>query len=139
MASKYWIAVACASHVERGVENGFMQVCHGKSGPLQRMKPGDGVVYYSPTKEMGDREKLQYFTALGFLQESAVYQVEQGDGFYPFRRDVIWQATNPTPIRPLLDELNFSAGKRNWAYPMRFGLFEITKEDFARIQEVMVG
>ena len=26
-----------------------MQVCHGKAAPLQRIQPGDRVVYYSPT------------------------------------------------------------------------------------------
>ncbi len=48
-----WIAVACAEHVRRGREGGFMQVCHGKAVPLRRIQPGDGVAYYSPTRELG--------------------------------------------------------------------------------------
>ena len=35
-----WIAVAAADHVSRGVQEGFMQVCHGKGGPLKRLKEG---------------------------------------------------------------------------------------------------
>jgi len=44
-----WIAVASAEHVRRGQSEGFMQVCHGKAAPLRRVRPGNRVVYYSPT------------------------------------------------------------------------------------------
>lgn len=60
-----WIAVACAAHVRRGRSEGFMQVCHGKAAPLRRIRPGDGVVYYSPTTALGGGEPLQAFTAIG--------------------------------------------------------------------------
>lgn len=39
-----------------------MQVCHGKAAPLRRVKPGDRVVYYSPTLEFRSKSKLQAFT-----------------------------------------------------------------------------
>ena len=35
-----WIAVASAEHVRRGRADGFMQVCHGKGGPLARIRAG---------------------------------------------------------------------------------------------------
>ena len=41
-----WIAVASAEHVRLGRAQGFMQVCHGKGGPLRRTAPGDTVIYY---------------------------------------------------------------------------------------------
>jgi hypothetical protein len=47
--NRYWIAVASAGHARRGRQAGFMQVCHGKGGPLRRLRAGDGIVYYSPT------------------------------------------------------------------------------------------
>lgn len=31
---KSWVAVASAEHVQKGREQGFMQVCHGKGAPL---------------------------------------------------------------------------------------------------------
>ena len=40
-------------------------------------------------------------------------------------------------IQPLLDELEFSAGKKNWAYPMRFGLFSISAQDMQTIARAM--
>lgn len=63
--SNNWIAVASAEHVRIGRAGGFMQVCHGKATPLRRVKPGDYVVYYSPTVEFGSKKKLQAFTAIG--------------------------------------------------------------------------
>ena len=52
-----WIAVACAQHARRGCATpgaGYMQVCHGKVAPLQRIRPGDRVAYYAPTVTMGE-------------------------------------------------------------------------------------
>lgn len=60
-----WVAVASAEHVRHGRRGGFMQVCHGKAGPLRRIHPGDRVVYYSPTISFGGKDRLQAFTALG--------------------------------------------------------------------------
>lgn len=134
---KHWIAIASANHVEWGIEGGFMQVCHGKGGPLKRLSTGDGVIYYSPTKVVGDKETFQHFTALGHVKDGVIYQVEIHEGFHPYRRDVVWKHLPPVSIRPLLGELEFSVGKQNWAYPMRFGLFEITKKDFICIEKAM--
>src|SRR5262249_31349033 len=61
----HWIAVASAEHVRRGRREGFVQVSHGKAAPLKRIKPGDRVVYYSPTVTLGGKDKLQAFTAIG--------------------------------------------------------------------------
>ena len=49
---KYWIGVASRNHVQRGVADGFAQLCHGKQNPLTRMTRGDWLVYYSPRSEM---------------------------------------------------------------------------------------
>lgn len=138
---KNWIAIASAEHVAIGRAQGFMQVCHGKVAPLRRIQPGDGVVYYSPTRVFGASEakqhKLQSFTAIGVARERAPYQVEMFAGFFPFRRDVAWLDSQATPILPLLDMLDFSRGKRNWAYPFRFGLVEINANDMAVIAAAM--
>lgn len=138
---KYWIAVACADHVAIGHAQGFMQVCHGKAGPLRRLQPGDCVVYYSPAQTMGtalgNKNKLQNFMAIGTVGEGAPYQVEMAPGFCPFRRDVAWLSSQSTSILPLLDQLEFSRGKKNWGYQFRFGLFEISAHDMALIAAAM--
>ena len=55
-----WVGVASAEHVRKGRVSGFMQVCHGKESPLRRLKPNDGVIYYSPTVTFGGKDKLQW-------------------------------------------------------------------------------
>ncbi|TPN55130.1 MULTISPECIES: EVE domain-containing protein [unclassified Mesorhizobium] len=135
--SAHWIAVASAQHVRRGRQGGFMQVNHGKSAPLRRVKPGDGVVYYSPTTILGEKDGLQSFTAIGTVREGEPYQGEMGGGFTPFRRDVDWVRAEETPIKPLLDRLDFTTGKSNWGYQLRFGLSPISAADFAVIAGAM--
>ena len=41
------------------------------------------------------------------------------------------------PIRPILGLLSFTKDCPSWGYAFRFGLFEITKEDFEIIQQAM--
>ncbi len=36
--TKYWIAAISKEHINRGVAENFIQVCHGKQAPLKRMK-----------------------------------------------------------------------------------------------------
>ena len=132
-----WIAVASAEHVCIGRAGGFMQVCHGKGGPLKRLRPGDRVVYYSPTERFGERLPLQAFTALGTVLEGEPYQADMGGGFHPFRRDVRWSAARTARIAPLLSQLDLSAGRSNWGYQLRFGLFEISAHDMALIAGAM--
>ncbi|RUZ70292.1 EVE domain-containing protein [Mesorhizobium sp. M7A.F.Ca.US.006.01.1.1] len=135
--SAYWIAVASAEHVRRGRQGGFMQVNHGKAAPLRRVKPGDGVVYYSPTTVLGEKDGLQAFTAIGIVREGEPYQGDMGAGFTPFRRDVTWAKAEEAPIKPLLDRLDFTVARSNWGYQLRFGLFEIGDHDFHVIAEAM--
>jgi len=135
--SAYWLAVASAEHVRRGREGGFMQVCHGKGAPLRRIKPDDGVIYYSPTTIVGRNDGLRAFTAIGKVRQGEPYQFDMGRGFIPFRRDVDWVESKEMPIRPLLDRLEFTAGKANWGYQLRFGLVAISIRDFGAIAEAM--
>ena len=133
----YWVAVASAEHVRRGRREGFMQVNHGKAAPLKRVKPGDGVVYYSPTQTLGGKDRLQAFTALGKVRDGAPYQGDMGGGLLAFRRDVDWAEAEETPIHPLLDKLDFTTGQRNWGYRFRYGLFAIEEADFRLIANAM--
>lgn len=135
--ARTWIAVACASHVARGVAGGFMQVCHGKSGPLARIRPGDTVIYYSPTRDMGGGDGLQAFTAAGRVLPGEPYAFDMGDGFVPSRRDVAFWPLEPAAIRPLLDRLELTAGKRHWGAPFRYGLVAISEADGRTILAAM--
>ncbi|QND47729.1 EVE domain-containing protein [Rhizobium lusitanum] len=133
----YWLAVACAAHVRHGRAQGFMQVNHGKQGPLKRIKPGDGVVYYSPSVAMGDKDGFKSFTAIGYVRDGEPYQGEMACG-KAFRRDVDWLDVPEQPIRPLLDWLDFTQDK-NWGYKLRFGLVPFSESDFEFLQEILTS
>lgn len=135
--TRYWLAVASAAHVRRGRAEGFMQVNHGKVAPLRRIKPGDGVIYYSPGTIIGEKDGLRSFTAIGRVRDGEPYQGVMGDGFQAFRRDVAWTTANEIPIMPLLDRLELTAGKSNWGYQLRIGLIELSAHDFQLIAASM--
>ena len=101
---RYWVAVASADHARRGKAIGIMQVSHGKGGPLRRLRPGDGVVYYSPTVTFGGKDRLQAFTLIGTVKDDRVYQVDMGEGFRPFRRDVRYLEAQEASFLPLIDK-----------------------------------
>ncbi len=140
--SRNWLAVASADHVAIGRGAGFMQVCHGKASPLQRIQPGDRVVYYSPNTRYSpnhaqrDKDRLQAFTAIGTVKAGLPYRAEMAAGFQPYRRDVAWHEACPTPLAMLQDELEFTREK-NWGYRLRQGLVEISDRDMATIAEAM--
>jgi hypothetical protein len=57
--------------------------------------------------------------------------------FKPYRRDVDWAKAEEAPIQPMLERLDFTAGKANWGYRLRFGLLEISAKDFRLIAKAM--
>jgi len=131
----YWIGVVSKSHVDLGVAGGFTQLNHGKAGPLERMRPGDGLVYYSPRTDYPDGEPLQAFTAIGRVATGEIFQAD-GD-MQPFRRGIQYLPASPAPIRPLLPDLSFIRSKEHWGAAFRFGFLRVPEEDFARIAKAM--
>ena len=88
MTRRYWIGVASCNHVQLGVKGGFCQVCHGKAQPLKRMSKNDVIIYYSPTKELGVKDRFQSFSAIGRLIDDDIYQFSMTETFSPYRRNV---------------------------------------------------
>jgi hypothetical protein len=140
MSRRNWIAVASAEHARRGCAEpakGFMQVCHGKYAPLQRVSPGDLVAYYAPTQRMGGGDRLQKFVSLGVVQPGEPYALDTGGGFTPFRRDVAYVAAEEASILPLLEQFDFVEDPQRWGYKFRFGLFDISEHDMRLIARAM--
>jgi hypothetical protein len=139
-APRHWIAVASAEHALRGRDHapvGFMQVCHGKSAPLKRLRAGDVVAYYAPARTMGGKDRLQSFVSLGVVLPGEPHTVDMGGGFVPHRRDVRYVSAQPAPIAPLLDGLDFVEDRQRWGHKFRFGLFEVSSHDMRRIARAM--
>ncbi|MBX7045757.1 MAG: EVE domain-containing protein [Ignavibacteria bacterium] len=137
MENKYWVVVACKSHVLKGVEGGFMQANHGKEAPLKRVKKGDWVLFYASKEGMDSKEPYQKFVAMGQAQDDEITKVNMGKGFEPFRRKLKFKKSKEAEIRPLIEKLDFIKNKKSWGFIFRFGFFEIPKQDFELIAAEM--
>ena len=119
-------------HVARAVAGGFAEVSHGKAGPLERMRSGDGLLYYSPREQEGTGPPLMAFTALARIGHDAIEATEvQGQRF--FRRPAHFLPTGEAPVKPLIEHLTFIRSKAHWGAAFRFGFLRIPEVDFARI------
>ena len=134
---RYWVNTVSLEHVRLGVAGGFTQADHGRSTRLKRLRPGDGLVFYSPRTAMRSGAPLQEFTALGSVSGDEPYQVEMSPDFNPWRLSVEFLEVTAAPARPLVPDLEFIADPKRWGYPFRRGLFEIGRPDFLRIDEAM--
>jgi hypothetical protein len=135
---RYWLGIATLDHVRVGVEGGFCQFGHGKAAPIQRLTPGDWLIYYSPRSALNNGEPVQAFTALGQVAAGEPYAVEQRKDFEPTRRNVRYRKrAHHALIRPLLEELELTRGKRNWGMVLRRSLIEISQADFKVIRRAM--
>ena len=133
---KAWLGVVSRAHVQRGVAEGIAQVCHGRAAPLRRMKPGDYLVYYSPSVEMHG-EPLRAFTALGRVVDGDVFQFDMGGGFVPFRRRVVYEkVAREAPLAELKDRLELCATP-SWGMALRRGHLPLSEHDFSLIAAAM--
>jgi hypothetical protein len=129
----YWINTVSRGHVLRAVAGGFTQANHGKPHMLRKMARDDWLVFYSPRTEYPDGDPLQAFTAIGRIADNEPYQGENEH----WRRRVEYAESTETPIRPLLDDLEFIVDKSRWGYRFRFGVFTIEEHDFEVIRAAM--
>lgn len=132
---KAWLGVVSRAHVQRGVTGGFAQVCHGKGPPLRRLQPGDWLVYYSPSVEMGGAP-LRAFTAIGRVEDDRVFAFDMGGGFVPFRRRVRYLDATSAPLGPLAATLELCA-QPNWGMALRRGLLPLSLGDLAVVARAM--
>ncbi|MBF6174715.1 EVE domain-containing protein [Nocardia blacklockiae] len=138
--TRYWLNVVSREHVRRGVELGIAQANHGKRAAMERMRPGDGLVYYSPRTGMRAGAPVKAFTALATVDDRPAWQAEDPGGcFRPWRRAVTYEpAAQEVPIDALRDELDLTSVP-NWGMVLRRGLVELSGHDFAVISRAMVG
>ncbi|WP_454195668.1 EVE domain-containing protein [Nocardia sp. Marseille-Q1738] len=139
MSARYWLAVVSREHVLRGVALGIAQANHGKRAAVERMRPGDGLVYYSPREGMRAGAPVRSFTAIGTIDDRPAWQADPQDGgcFRPWRRSVSYrQGARETPIDALRDDLDLTSVP-NWGMVLRRGLVELSAHDYALIARTM--
>ncbi|WP_227983839.1 EVE domain-containing protein [Nocardia spumae] len=137
--TRYWLAVVSRDHVRRGVALGIAQANHGKRAPVERMRPGDGLVHYSPRTGMREGEPVKSFTAVGTIDDRPVWQAEDQSGcFRPWRRAVSYRhEARDIPIDTLRGELELTSVP-HWGVVLRRGLVELSAHDFAVISRAML-
>lgn len=130
-----WLGVVSQSHVQRGVSEGFAQLCHGKAEPLRRMRRGDWLVYYSPSVQMGGTP-LRAFTAIGTVLDEDVFPHDMGGGFVPFRRRVRYLHVNEVPLTAIKHRL-LLCSKPHWSILLRRGHLLLEPPDLLTIAQAM--
>jgi hypothetical protein len=134
-----WINTASRDHVLRGVRGRFTQANHGKPTMLRTMARGDWIACYSPTTDYPAGAPLQAFTAIGQVADDEVYLADPSGDFRPWRRHIDFLECTETPIRPLINRLDFIRDKSRWGYMFRFGVFRIPDRDLQLIRSAMTG
>ncbi|OBG97814.1 EVE domain-containing protein [Mycobacterium sp. E136] len=132
-----WINTVSRDHVELGVRGRFTQANHGKPHMLRRMARGDWIVFYSPRTIYPDGPPLQAFTAIGQVSDDEPYLDPASPDGERWRRNVDFLDAHETPIRPLLEHLDFIEDKVRWGYKFRFGVFKIGDDDLEVIRSAM--
>jgi len=134
-----WIAVACAEHVRRGREGGFMQVCHGRKPRSGACGPAMGSSITPRPSPLAARSDTGPSRLPVSRSPASPTHSTWGAGFRPWRRNVRWHAAGEIRVASVLDRLGFATGRRNWAYGLRFGLMAIPPEDFGVILLAMTS
>ncbi len=67
------------------------------------------------------------------------YQVDMGNNFMPFRRNISYFDANHVNIKPLIESLSFFRNKKSWGYVFRRGFFSIDQELFEIIAKSMLS
>lgn len=134
---RYWIGVASREQMAHSIAGGFCQLCHGKAQALQRMSPGDGIIYYSPAEQRDGNTAPPCFTAIGQIDAGEVYAHAISHWFVSYRRKIRFHAMSEVCIWPLIAQLAFVRDKSRWSHIFRFGHIEIPRADFELIARHM--
>jgi hypothetical protein len=135
-APAYWLGVVCRDHVRRGTGLGIAQLNHGRRGGLERLKPGDWLIYYSPRTSLRGGEPLQAFTAIGEVPDAEIWQADEG-AFQPWRRRIAYlDQAHDAPVADFGRALDLTAAP-NWGHQLRRGLVRLSAGDFRRIHAAM--
>ena len=132
-----WLGVVSRDHVRLGVALGIARIGHGRRSGLDRMAPGDRLIYYSSRTSLTDGAPLRAFTAFGEVADEELWQADE-DGFRPWCRRVTYDpAAVEVPLDELRDRLELTAGP-NWGVQLRRGLVPLSDADTGVIRSAML-
>jgi len=135
---KFWIGVVTRDFVKRAEEGGYIQLSQGKFGPLEKMSPGDWLIYYSPKAKVEGKELCQKFTAICKVTGEHPYEEEIFPGFAPYRLAAEYLPSKEVDMEPLVKKLNFIENRKNWGFRFKFGCFKVDESAFDIIKNLML-
>lgn len=132
-----WIGVAAAAHVRVGRAQGFVMFAHGKHSAVNRLRPGDAFVYYSPTETLGGKDPVRRFTAIGTIAPGEPEPSSLMGATEAWMRRANYLDAQEADIYMLLPQLAFVTDQSHWGMYFRKSLFQTSGADFSRIADAM--
>jgi hypothetical protein len=125
--NRTWVIVASRDHARRGLADGFIMANHGKRAPLTRMRPGDGVMIYSPTTTYPKGTPLRAITIVGTVTGA---EPEPSDIIANgYRRRAELHEIEPLTLDRVRDHLPTNR--------LRFGWFELSSAQAAAVWQLV--
>jgi hypothetical protein len=135
----YFVIIASRERVTAAATGSYIEISQGRASPLERLREGDLVVFYSPRETDPGGAALQQFTAVAQVGAGPVFAGEprHESAERPFRRVAHYWQAEQAPIRPLLDALDFIRDKKHWGVSLRHGFVQMSAADFRHIAQAM--
>ena len=134
----FYIGVVHLAQVREAERQGYVSFAHGDRASVEKVVPGDKVVYYAP-KEDEDGAPVQAFIAHATVTGEEVETRSFGSHGTGQVRRATYDAVREVPVRPMIEDLEILAGKQNWGGVFRSGKVEIGAADYQRIAGAMLG
>jgi hypothetical protein len=135
----YFVVIASRERVAAAATGGYIEISRGRASPLERLREGDVVVFYSPREADAGGAVLQQFTAVAQVAAGPAFEGEprHGSAERPLRRRARYWQAECAPIRPLLEALDFIRDKKHWGVSLRHGFVQMSAADFRQIARAM--
>jgi len=135
---RYWVSEAAQEHVDIVRDKGYTQINSGPREPLENMNIGDWILYYSPTiYYQQETPACEKFTGISCVTGKRSYP--QG-GQFPdrWRRDVEFFHCVPHHPTHFTQQVSFLPDQHNWKEILSQPIFEIPRQDFITIADIIV-
>lgn len=133
----FYLISASRDHVLSARKQSIVQANHGVKAPMERLRPGDGVAFYSARHQLKGKEPCQRFTAMATVADGHVFQERVTETFKPWRRVAVFEeGFKEIDINDVLGDLEcLGKGKGKWGVYLRRGFIRMTRLDW----EVLVA
>merc|ERR1712098_144887 len=137
----FYLISASRDHVNSGRSHSIVQANHGIKAPLPRMRPGDGVVFYSARHQIKGKDLCQRFTAIATVDYGEPYQEQVSETWKPWRREATYEEdVHEVDVKDVLGKLGcLGRGKEGWGVYLRRGFMQIGPEDWEVLRDSMMG